>query len=362
MNNFFNDIVVKIKKSKTSLHERNLITKIIYRFKLITAQTLGNIFGHICIFLFIADNKYQNSFKVLLKRKIWQIFCKFYDKQNEGLYLVKSKEDQIHYLLNSTETSISEEIFATGNYDKRYFDQTLNLFPFDKIKKNNIFFDVGANSGTFTLLAAKSGYFNKIVSIEPHLKTFNILRINLLLNNIDFNSDLIKLYNLAIDPIKKKIELEICEHTSGDNRVRIDNNLNKTDLYSENKRKTELIPCEKLQTIVDEVSGDKTGKLCWFWIDVQGAEMRVLQSLKDDIIQNSVFVLEVWEYGLERLGNSIEEIGLILKNHYAFNLNFDHPKYRFDAIDAKDINKYLKNTGIECCDILFIPKSLLDEY
>ena len=69
--------------------------------------------------------------------------------------------------------------------------------------KRTIFFDVGANSGTFTILAAKSGYFNKIVSIEPHLKTFNILRINLLLNNIDFNSDLIKLYNLAIDPIKK---------------------------------------------------------------------------------------------------------------------------------------------------------------
>ena len=133
-----------------------------------------------------------------------QNLCKFYDKQNGSLHLVKSKEDNICYLLSSTETSISEEIFATGNYDKRYFDQTLNLFPFDKIKnKSNIFFDVGANSGAFTLLAAKSGYFNKIVSIEPHLKTFNTLRINLLLNNIDFNSDLIKLYNLAIDPIKK---------------------------------------------------------------------------------------------------------------------------------------------------------------
>ena len=361
MNSNFNDILIKIKKSKTSSIQRNFLTKVMHRSKLVTAQILSNVVARICIFLFVADNKYQNSFRGLLKRKIWQIFCKFFDKQNEGYHLVKSKEDQIYYLLSSKEKSISEEIFATGNYDKRYFDQTLNLFPFDKIKnKNNIFFDVGANSGTFTLLAAKSGYFNKIVSIEPHLETFNILRINLLLNNIDFNSDSIKLYNLAIDPIKKNIDFEICEHTSGDNRVRLDNNLNNKDLYSENKRKTELISCEKLQTIVEEVSGDKIGKLCWFWIDVQGAEMRVLQSLQDEIIQNSVFVLEVWEYGLERLGNSIEEIGLILKNHYAFNLNFDHPKYRFDAIDAKDISKYLKNTGIECCDILFIPKSLLD--
>ena len=204
MNNNFNNILIKIKSKKTSLHQRKFLTKVVYRLKFITAQILGNFFAHICAFLFVTDDGYPYSFKVLLKRKIWQIFYKFFYKQNEGLYLVQSKEDQIYYLLSSKEKSISEEIFATGNYDKRYFDQTLNLFPFDKIKnKSNIFFDVGANSGTFTLLAAKSGYFNKIVSIEPHLKTFNTLRINLLLNNIDFNSDLIKLYNLAIDPIKK---------------------------------------------------------------------------------------------------------------------------------------------------------------
>lgn len=143
--------------------------------------------------------------------------------------------------------------------------------------------------------------------------------MNVLLNDIDLNSNFIRLYNLGIDPIKKNIELEICEHTLGDNRVRLDNNLDKIDLYPENKRKTELIPCEKLQTIVKEVSGDIIGELYWFWIDVQGAEIRVLQSLDDETIQNSVFVLEVWEYGLKRLGNSIEEIGLILKNHYAFN-------------------------------------------
>lgn len=62
----------------------------------------------------------------------------------EVLHLVQSKEDKIYYLLPSKETSISEEIFTTGNYDKRYFDQTLNLFPFDKLKnKSNIFLMLG---------------------------------------------------------------------------------------------------------------------------------------------------------------------------------------------------------------------------
>jgi FkbM family methyltransferase len=255
---------------------------------------------------------------------------------------------------------MSEEIFATGNYDKRYFDQALSLFPFDLVKdKKIIFFDVGANAGTFTLLAIKSGYFQKTIAIEPHAKTFNQLRINLLLNNFDLDNNSIKLFNVAIDPLLKKIEFEINEESSGDNRVRLPNHVDQINLYSENTRKTQFVPCEKLQTIVDEVSSGMADTLYWFWIDVQGAEVRAVQSLDNTVIANSVFVLEVWEYALKRLGNSIEQLPLLFKNHYAFMINFDHPHYKFDAIDAVDINKYLEGSGEQSFDIMFVPKSLI---
>jgi FkbM family methyltransferase len=297
---------------------------------------------------------------VLSKRRFWKLFCKTFKKQDGGLYVVKNQQDQLFYLLSSSEISMSEEIFATGNYDKRYFEQALKLFPFDLVKsKKIIFFDVGANAGTFTLLAIKSGHFEKIIAIEPHAKTFNQLRINLLLNNFDLDNNSIKLFNVAIDPLLKKIEFEINEETSGDNRIRLPNHVNQINLYSENTRKTEFVPCQKLQTIVDEVSSGMTDTLCWFWIDVQGAEVRVLESLDNEVIQKSVFVLEVWEYGLKRLGNSIEQLALLLEKHHAFILNFDHPNYRFEIIDAKDMSKYLENTGVESYDVMFVPKSLI---
>jgi FkbM family methyltransferase len=277
-----------------------------------------------------------------------------------GLYVVKNQEDKIFYLLSSKEKSISEEIYATGDYDKKYFDQALKLFPFDLVKnKKIIFFDVGANAGTFTLLAIKSGHFEKIVAIEPHAKTFNQLRINLLLNNFDLGNNSIKLFNVAIDPLLKRIEFEINDETSGDNRIRLPNHVNQINLYSENTRKTEFVPCEKLQTIVDEVSSGMADTLCWFWIDVQGAEVRVLESLDNKVIQKSVFILEVWEYGLKRLGNSIEQLALLLEKHHAFILNFDHPNYRFEIIDAKDMSNYLENAGVESYDVMFVPKSLI---
>jgi FkbM family methyltransferase len=197
---------------------------------------------------------------VLLKRRFWKIYCKYFDKyEGGGLYVVKNQEDKIFYLLSSNEKSISEEIFATGDYDKRYFDQALKLFPFDSFKnKKIIFFDVGANQGTFTLLALKSGYFKKTIAIEPHLKTFKQLRINLLINNFDLDNDSIRLFNVAIDPFLKRIEFEINDYTSGDNRVRLSNPVNQINLYSENDRKTETVSCEKLQKIFEEVSRSRS--------------------------------------------------------------------------------------------------------
>ena len=76
MNSNFNDILIKIKKSKTSSIQRNFLTKVMHRSKLVTAQILSNVVARICIFLFVADNKYQNSFRGLLKRKIWQMMVR----------------------------------------------------------------------------------------------------------------------------------------------------------------------------------------------------------------------------------------------------------------------------------------------
>jgi FkbM family methyltransferase len=362
MNTIIEQIRKKIKTSRSAVQQkRSLFTKIHYRLKICIAYILGSIFAFLYFKFFFSNNKFFYSIRVLLKRRFWKIYCRYFDKyEEEGVYVVKNQEDKIFYLLSSNEKSMSEEIFATGDYDKRYFDQALKLFPFYLFKnKKIIFFDVGANAGTFTLLAIKSGYFKKNIAIEPHTKTFNQLRINLLLNNCDLDSNSIKLFNVGIDPLLKRIEFEINEETSGDNRVRLPNHVNQINLYSENTRKTEFVPCEKLQAIVDEVSSGMTDTLCWFWIDVQGAEVRVLESLDNEVIQKSVFVLEVWEYGLKRLGNSIKQLALLLEKHRAFILNFDHPNYRFEIIDAKDMNKYLENTGVESYDIMFLPKSLI---
>ena len=98
----------------------------------------------------------------------------------------------------------------------------------------------------------------------------------------------------------------------------------------------------------------------WFWINIQGAEIRAILSLNQPVVSRSVFVLEVWEYGLKRLNGSIAELAKIFKNHYAIMLNYDHPVYKFGFIEGIHLAEYLENTNTESFDLMFLPKKMID--
>jgi hypothetical protein len=82
--------------------------------------------------------------------------------------------------------------------------------------------------------------------------------------------------------------------------------------------------------------------------------------LNQSVVSSSIFVLEVWEYGLKRLNGSIAELAIIFENHYAIMLNFDHSVYKFGFIEGIHLAEYLTNTNNESFDIMFLPKKMID--
>jgi|TARA_B110001469_G_C9648913_1_gene330074 FkbM family methyltransferase len=74
--------------------------------------------------------------------------------------------------------TISEKCFVVGLYDK-----DLMLFLKEFIGHDDLFFDVGANVGPFSLICSDAGA--KVVAFEGHPKTGSILRDNFSLNNIN---------------------------------------------------------------------------------------------------------------------------------------------------------------------------------
>ena len=63
------------------------------------------------------------------------------------------------------------------------------------INKNDIFYDIGANAGTFTILAAYKKQA-QVIAFEPESQNYAILNKNIFLNNLD---NKIIAYNLAIN-------------------------------------------------------------------------------------------------------------------------------------------------------------------
>ena len=64
----------------------------------------------------------------------------------------------------------------------KLFDYEDSMFVLDEIKENDVFVDIGANVGHFTMLAARNGAI--VYSFEPVPQTFLKLEKNLKLNNL----------------------------------------------------------------------------------------------------------------------------------------------------------------------------------
>ncbi len=73
--------------------------------------------------------------------------------------------------------------------------------------------DIGAGIGDFSILVAQLSPKNKIYAIEPFKKSFNLLKKNIKINNLNN----IKTYKLAISSSDKNLEININPKNFGNN-------------------------------------------------------------------------------------------------------------------------------------------------
>lgn len=88
-------------------------------------------------------------------------------------------------------------------YKKNFDEKTLEVFKIILANRNNIVYDIGANIGLFSLLAAKVNNENTIYCFEPNPINFNRLEANIRSNRLkNINS-----FNLAVGNENKLLQL-----------------------------------------------------------------------------------------------------------------------------------------------------------
>jgi FkbM family methyltransferase len=189
-------------------------------------------------------------------------------------------------------------IFYKNGYEEQ---QIKFLSEWIKINKANIFIDIGANFGIYSLRISKLFKTLRIIAFEPVLTTFNKLIMNIKINNLEKK---IKTFNVGLsntDGLKKMIALKRRDYVqSGGFSFNIP------------KRKfgNDIIFQYHKSIIGDKVLKFKKKKIA-IKIDVEGYENKVLLGIKN-LLENNKILLQI-----EIFNNNFKKINkLLLKYNF----------------------------------------------
>jgi len=187
-----------------------------------------------------------------------------------------------------------------------------------KISKINpeVIFDVGANVGNYAKEVIRFCPHAKIYAFEPVLKTFEELQ-----NNLDFENS-VQLVNKGMSDTNDKIEFFIYDGSEHTSHFKIEGKA------FENKDSVTL----------DVVKGDdfmeteNINHIDLLKIDVEGAEMKVLNGFRQALQNNQIDIIQ-FEYGYINITTNI-----LLKDYYHFlnDLGYEVGKIYPKSVDFRE--------------------------
>lgn len=195
--------------------------------------------------------------------------------------------------------TLSKEISIFGIYEKEQLNKIIDVM---KSKKKRICLDIGANIGNHSIFL--SNFFEKVISFEPHPKTFKVLKFN------TENIKNIKISNIAVTD-KKKFLYFRDEQT---------HNMGGHSAHTKGQFKTQG---NKLDNILD------AKKIDFIKIDTEGHEYRVLSGMKKLLKNNNPIIM--YEMDAKNYLENNKTIKYLkklnYKHFYFFDQDFDYYSY-----------------------------------
>jgi len=187
--------------------------------------------------------------------------------------------------------------FQFANYA---YEWNVKGFVYKHLKDYNVFLDIGANMGTYSILFATQGL--RGYAFEPIKSNYNATRINLFLNDLD---DKVKVFNLALGTHKQKAEFAFDILNTGASHmvgVELNENLDDQQMIIESN----IVP---LDDLMSEMNIKKEDRII-MKIDVEGMEEKVLLGAKKFLqtYPNILIVMESVHSGKEKLTKVLNEI------------------------------------------------------
>ena len=222
----------------------------------------------------------------------------------------------------------------------------LAKFIFKTLKFNDVFVDIGAHFGYFSLFASKLLKKNgNVISIEASKSIFRVLEDN------TAHSSNIDVYNLAISNKNDKLEFYEFPVLYSEYNTVLPSQFNDSSWIKNNKPIKIEIEGRKLDSLLKELGLIPS----FIKIDVEGAEFMVVSGMLK-ILENGKDLVVSMEYLNYNRQNSahMKATEFLINQGY-----FPHVIERegnLKPIIFTDIPRYLRNIGLESDNIIFIKK------
>ncbi|MFZ4671448.1 MAG: FkbM family methyltransferase [Flavobacterium sp.] len=182
------------------------------------------------------------------------------------------KNFNIHYRENTTDDKVIIEVLKTNVYEKKKINFTIN--------ENENWLDLGGNIGTFSLLCLSKKA--NVITYEPEPDNFELLTKNVE-TNFPTNTNY-KLIKAGVGITTDEIPLYICKG---------DYNKYRHTIYKKRGRESITI---KIQSILDVL---REHKVDCIKMDIEGAEIDILELLKPEDYRNANIQKLVFEYSFD---------------------------------------------------------------
>lgn len=244
----------------------------------------------------------MNKFKTFLS------YTKDFIKFREYHYIFTSaKYILLHKTTSKTrfyQSSLGKFIVRKGTLDFQFannaYEWNVKQFVLNHYKNYDVFMDIGANIGTYSILMAKLGL--KVYAFEPITSNYNALRINLILNNLEKQ---VRVFNVALGEKKQKAEFAFdLTNTGASHKVGIDLETDPED--QEQIIQADIVP---LDSLTKKLNIDNNTKV-FMKIDVEGMEEDVLKGAQNFLKNhpNILIVMESVHSGKEKLSKILNDI------------------------------------------------------
>jgi FkbM family methyltransferase len=284
---------------------------------------------------FFTDEDFRRN--VMRRRVLYPLLIKLVARFFPNIKYFKVWDGENWFTAAMHDRGTAWSLLVSGHLDHDFFETSLQLAEKEGILQKeapNIFVDAGANIGTHSVYALRSGYFDKVIAIEPHPENFHLLQQNIADNNLQ---EKVVLHHAAIGAENSEATLELSANHSGDHRVRLAQSDVNAAFCSKGEAHRETISVP-LRTLDEFLKKEKIAKDACIFVsmDVQGFEAEILQGAQGLIDKGAIFCMEFWPYGL-RYNQATAQLDALLKENF---------EYFYDVRDGEDGAK-IKSENIQ---------------